>query len=141
MKSLYYYLNLFKLYLNKWNVFITWLLKDEPPHEYIVGFNQRAGSLRYKSLVPGKTLVIKHLWFILKSTFHVSHVPPCIQVMRVLLNINTAVPCVSKVEEQTKHTCGVWMVAGLSSLTWPESDWLDSGWGCTPVVTCRIAVE
>jgi len=30
----------------------------------------------------------------------------------------------------------VWLVAGLSSLTWPESDRLDSGagWGCTPVV-------
>ena len=31
--------------------------------------------------------------------------------------------------------CGMWMMASLSSLTWPDSDWLDSGawWGCTPV--------
>ena len=33
------------------------------------------------------------------------------------------------------HCVEQWMMAGLSSLTWPESVWLDSvaGWGCTPV--------
>ena len=36
-----------------------------------------------------------------------------------------------------------WMMAGLSSLPWPESDWLDSGawWGCTPVVHWAISVH
>ena len=37
----------------------------------------------------------------------------------------------------------VWMTAGLSSLTWPETDWLDCGaeWGCTPVAHWGISVH
>ena len=37
----------------------------------------------------------------------------------------------------------VWTMAGLGSLTWPESDWLDSWvwWGFTPVVHWAISVH
>ena len=37
----------------------------------------------------------------------------------------------------------MWVMDGLSSLTWPESDWLDSGagWGCTLVVHWAINVH
>ena len=43
-----------------------------------------------------------------------------------------------------KPKCGVCVDddAGLGSLTWPESDWLDpgAGWGCTPVAHWAINV-